>query len=79
VFGIFDTSPRGCSTLSVPPVKLDSELLRCTGLRQEMDLLVFCFAFSRPVEGSFLHLFISPGVTETKLSTDRLSNYDGLH
>lgn len=76
MFGILDTSPRGCSTLTVPPVGLESELLRCTGLRQETDLLVFCFVFNRPVEGSFLHLFISSGVIETKLSVDRLSNYD---
>jgi hypothetical protein len=69
VFGMLDSSPRGCSTVTVPPVRLDSELLRCTGLRQEMDLIVVCFVFNRAVEGSFLRLFISLGVTETKLST----------
>ena len=53
VFGIFDTSPLGCSTLTFPHVMFDSELLRCTGLQQEMDLFVFCFVFNRPVEGSF--------------------------
>ena len=56
MFGILDTSPRGCS-LTVPPVRLDSELLRWTGLRQEMDLLVFCFVFNRPVERSFFTHF----------------------
>jgi hypothetical protein len=75
-FGIFDAAPRGCPTLTVLPARLDSELLLCTGLRQEMDLLVFCFVVNRPVEGNFLRLFISSGVMETKLSTGRLSNYD---